>query len=247
MAPPEGAATRPAQAEPTKDEFAPGAGGLKRLTDSEFRNSVRDLLGDVAIGELERRIAGSTGSQKWEALSSPSLPTVDRSARGGGKRKLVVDASEMSGLLGARDRQRLEQHLSGIRQLESRLTASRQCSAPPNPAASGITRDTRSEAPKVVNDTMSDLLALAFACDLTRAASMVFTLPAAHAHYRHLGADMNDDFHDTICHTAPGDSSSQTRVHRGKILFTMANSMGANVTTLGAREGSVESGLSGST
>jgi hypothetical protein len=182
-----------------------------------------------------------------------------------------------------------------------------------------VTIDTRSEAPKAVNDMMSELLALAFACDLTRVASLVFTLPAAHVYYRHLGDDMNDDFHDTICHTDPGDSLSQTRVHRGvvytmqclatflerlralpegdgnlldnsliyvtsctswgkihaknewpvllagkaggalqgnvhyravgenlsKVLFSMANLMGANVTSLGAAEGLVESGLAG--
>jgi hypothetical protein len=232
---------------------------------------------------------------------------------------VVADATEMSALLGAADRQRLEQHLDGIRQIETRLSTTSQCVAPPSPATVGVTRDTRSEAPTAVNDMMSELLALAFACDLTRVASMVFTLPAAHVYYRHLGADMNDDFHDTICHTDPGDSASQTRVHRGviyamqclatflerlgsltegdgtlldhslvyvtsctswgkihakdewpvllagraggalqgnvhhrapgenlsKILFTMANVMGANVTTLGADEGLVDSGLSG--
>jgi hypothetical protein len=28
---------------------------------------------------------------------------------------------------------------------------------------------------------------------------------------------MNDDFHNTICHTDAGDSASQTRVHRGVV------------------------------
>ncbi|MEO8184632.1 MAG: DUF1552 domain-containing protein [Deltaproteobacteria bacterium] len=232
---------------------------------------------------------------------------------------VVADANEMRGLLGTVDRQRLEQHLDGIRQLETRLATPSQCVAPPNPATVGVTRDTRSEAPQAVSGMVSELLALAFACDLTRAASVVFTLPAAHVYYRHLGADMNDDFHDTICHTDPGDSTSQIRVHRGviftmqclsvllqrlrslpegdgtvldnsliyvtsctswgkvhakdewpvllagkaggalpgnvhyrapgenlsKMLFTIANLMGANVTSLGAREGLVESGLSG--
>jgi len=183
----------------------------------------------------------------------------------------------------------------------------------------GITRDTRSEAPLAISGMVSELLSIAFACDLTRVASVVFTLPAAHVYYRQLGTDMNDDFHDTICHTDPGDSASQTRVHRGvlhtmqclsvflqrlrslpegdgnvldnsliyatscvswgkvhakdewpvllagkaggalqgnvhyrtpgenlsKVLFTMANLMGAGVTSLGAAEGLVESGLSG--
>jgi hypothetical protein len=232
---------------------------------------------------------------------------------------VVADANEMRGLLGVADRQRLEQHLDGIRQLETRLATPIQCVAPPNPAALGVTRDTRSEAPMDVSEMVSELLALAFACDLTRAASVVFTLPAAHVYYRHLGDDMNDDFHDTICHTDPGDAASQVRVHRGviftmqclsiflqrlrslpegdgtlldnsliyvtsctswgkvhakdewpvllagkaggalqgnvhyrapgenlsKILFTMANLMGAGVTSLGAGQGLVESGLSG--
>ena len=231
----------------------------------------------------------------------------------------VVDANEMRGLLGMADRQRLDQHLDGIRQLEMRLAMPTQCVAPPNPATVGITRDTRSEAPIAISGMVSELLSIAFACDLTRVASVVFTLPAAHVYYRQLGADMNDDFHDTICHTDPGDSASQIRVHRGvlhtmqclsillqrlrslpegdgnvldnsliyvtscvswgkvhakdewpvllagkaggalqgnvhyrapgenlsKILFTMANLMGTNVTTLGAAEGLVESGLSG--
>jgi len=232
---------------------------------------------------------------------------------------VVEDAREMKALLGIADQQRLEQHLDGISQLERRLAAPPQCAAPASPQSVGVAIDSRSEAPEVVSDMMSELLALAFACDMTRAASVVFTLPAAHVYYRHLGDDMNDDFHDTICHTDPGDALNQTRVHRGvvhamqclatflerlrsltegdgnlldnsliyvtsctswgkihakdewpvllagkaggalqgnthyrapgenlsKVLFTMANLMGANVTSLGAAEGLVDSGLTG--
>jgi hypothetical protein len=43
----------------------------------------------------------------------------------------------------------------------------------------------------------------------------MFSLPAAHVYYRHLGSDMDDDFHDTICHTDPGDQSNQPRVDTG--------------------------------
>jgi hypothetical protein len=48
----------------------------------------------------------------------------------------------------------------------------------------------------------------------------MFSLPAAHVYYRHLAADMNDDFHDTICHTDAGDESNQPRVDTG-VLYTM--------------------------
>jgi hypothetical protein len=133
---------------------------------------------------------------------------------------VLADGAALKGSLGASDQTRLEQHLDGIRQLEMRLASMGTCTAPVDPKTQGVGKDTKSEAPKNVNDVMAELLALAFACDLTRSASMVFTLPAAHAYFRHLGADMNDDFHDTICHTDAGDNTSQTRVNRG-VIYTM--------------------------
>ena len=66
------------------------------------------------------------------------------------------------------------------------------------------------------------MLAVALAADITRNSSFVFTLPAAHVFYRSLGTDMNDDFHDTICHGDPGDNASQTRVHRGVVYAMQA-------------------------
>ncbi len=231
---------------------------------------------------------------------------------------VLADANELNGSLGVSDQKRLEQHMDGIRQLELRLSNLSLCKAPLDTTL-GVGKDTQSEAPKLVNDVMAELLAVAFACDLTRSASMVFTLPAAHVYYRHLGTDMNDDFHDTISHGDAGDNASQERVNRGvvytmqclatlleklsalpegdgsvltnsliyatsctswgkthaadewpvllagkaggalqgnfhlrapgenlsKVLFTMANLMGANVTQLGAAEGLVTSGLVG--
>jgi hypothetical protein len=56
---------------------------------------------------------------------------------------------------------------------------------------------------------------LALACEKTRVVSFMFSLPAAHVYYRHLASNMNDDFHDTICHTDAGDNSSQARVDTG--------------------------------
>jgi len=47
--------------------------------------------------------------------------------------------------------------------------------------------------------------------------SFMFSLPAAHVYYRHLATDMNDDFHDIICHGDAGDQSNQPRVDKGVI------------------------------
>jgi hypothetical protein len=62
---------------------------------------------------------------------------------------------------------------------------------------------------------MAELTALALACERTRVASFMLSVPAAHVYYRHLGNDMNADFHDTICHTDAGDASNQPRVDTG--------------------------------
>jgi hypothetical protein len=72
----------------------------------------------------------------------------------------------------------------------------------------------------MVNAAMADLSMLALACDRTRVLTFMFSLPAAHVYYRHLASDMNDDFHDTICHGDAGDQSNQPRVEKG-VLYAM--------------------------
>src|SRR5690606_22922698 len=121
------------------------------------------------------------------------------------------------------DKMRLTAHLNAIREIEQRLAATPvrpTVELPQDPSTLGIGKDSRSEAPASVNRVMAEMLATAFAADITRNASFVFTLPAAHVFYRSLGNDMNDDFHDTICHGDPGDNASQEPVHRG-VVYTM--------------------------
>ena len=84
-----------------------------------------------------------------------------------------------------------------------------------------VGKDTRSEAPPAVNTAMVELSALALACEKTRVLSFMFSLPAAHVYYRHLATNMNDDFHDTICHGDAGDQSNQPRVDTG-VLYAMS-------------------------
>jgi hypothetical protein len=65
------------------------------------------------------------------------------------------------------------------------------CVLPDEPT---IAADTRSEAPPEVNTIMAELTTLALSCERSRVATFTFSLPAAHVYYRHLSADMNDDF-----------------------------------------------------
>ncbi len=133
---------------------------------------------------------------------------------------VLADGAEINAQLGAADKARLASHLDAIRQIETQLSAMPTTSTitiPDDPQKAGITIDTKSEAPQTVNKVMAQMLAVALASDLTRNATFMFTLPAAHVFYRSAGSDMNDDFHDTICHTDPGDNAHQTRVDKGVI------------------------------
>jgi hypothetical protein len=68
------------------DEFAPGNGALKRLTEVEFRNTLRDLLGNVTIGELE--------PDSWfDGFAKVGSSVVSISANGVDKYWLAIDAA----------------------------------------------------------------------------------------------------------------------------------------------------------
>jgi hypothetical protein len=136
---------------------------------------------------------------------------------------VLQDGAALQQRLGAADKHRVDQHLEAIRAIERRLDSSPgigQPAACTNPTAPTIGKDGSSEAPPAVSTAMAELTALALACERTRVATFMFSLPAAHVYYRHLGSDMNDDFHDTICHTDAGDKSTQTRVDKG-VKYTM--------------------------
>lgn len=137
---------------------------------------------------------------------------------------VLQDGQNLQARLGATDRQRIEQHLEAIRAIEQRLEATAPTGMEPAACASltapTVGADRGSEAPPDVNTAMAELTTLALACERTRVASFMFSLPAAHVYYRHLAADMNDDFHDTICHGDAGDESNQPRVDAG-VMYAM--------------------------
>jgi len=132
---------------------------------------------------------------------------------------IIQDGASLQQRLGAADKQRVEQHLEAIRSIERRLDAAGpgagSLAACRSPTAPTVAKDNGSEAPPAVNTAMAELTTLALACEKTRVATFMFSLPAAHVYYRHLAADMNDDFHDTICHTDAGDKANQPRVDKG--------------------------------
>jgi hypothetical protein len=164
------------------------------------------------------------------ANATPPATTgdADQAAKLADVRKSVLDSILQDGAsleqrLGSADKQRVEEHLDAIRAIEMRLqsmpsgTTAPACTKPATPTTG---KDTKSEAPPAVNTAMSELSALALSCERTRVLSYMFSLPAAHVYYRHLDTDMNDDFHDTVCHGDAGDQANQPRVDKG-VLYAM--------------------------
>jgi hypothetical protein len=88
-------------------------------------------------------------------------------------RKSVLDvvkeeAADLQPRLGAADKRRLEQHLEGIRGIERQIQGGGGCKVDPNAALPTQIMDSFGEQTTAVNRAMSQLLALAMSCDLTR-------------------------------------------------------------------------------
>lgn len=157
--------------------------------------------------ELFERIFGAGFREPGEGgVVDPSL----------GLRRSVLDvvmddAARVRGRLGAADQVRLDDHLDGVRQLEQRLARLQEdppdlasCSRPGAPLESYPDVDGRPQL-SAVNRAMSDLLAMAFACDQTRVFAHFLTEPVSDALFP--GASTG---HHLLTHNEPG---SQPEVH----------------------------------
>lgn len=99
------------------------------------------------------------------------------------------DATSLSPTLTASDRARLDLHMTSIRELELRIAATGpMCTVPADPSTwvtDSVVNDEFGAAMNfnMFHDAMSELLAMALACDLTRVASYMYTGPAAFTRY----------------------------------------------------------------
>ncbi len=151
----------------------------------------------------------------WTELFGSYVPMNDPS---GELRVHVLDAVADSAKalhqqLGQLDRQRLEAHLDAVAALQKKIEA-----IPPacdKPAMPGV--DNQGGGPEplgLVSDAMSDLLCYAFACDLTRVASVMFLGGAAETVFSDIG---QGSVHHENTHN-PGSALEQ--VHQA-VLYIM--------------------------
>ena len=105
---------------------------------------------------------------------------------------VVGEASTLRGKLGRSDQAKLDQYLTGVRELEERITGpANVCRPSDRPESSGLTFPQRSRA-------MADLIAIAFECDLTRV--VTFMLGNAGANTVHSQIGVGEGHHELSHH-----------------------------------------------
>ncbi len=111
----------------------------------------------------------------WNTLFGEFLPGIDNR-----ERRLSIldyvkdDADRLRGQLGTVDNQRLDAHFQAIAELEQRISALPPSCELPSPPTETNAAVNGQEQLLEVNQVMADLLAMAFRCDITRVASMIF-------------------------------------------------------------------------
>jgi hypothetical protein len=132
------------------------------------------------------------------------------------------DARRLERRLGISDRQRMEQHLESLRSIERRLqvreklAASHTCRFPDPPPARDFGDGTAHEEKEAKNQVMSDLLAVALACNLTRVFSYEFSSTGSTAIYWEVG--VNEEAH-TVSHKEKDTGDEMPKITR----FIMQN------------------------
>jgi hypothetical protein len=146
----------------------------------------------------------------FDRLFSNTDPTESQEARERRKRLkhsvldyVKADASRLQQRLGARDRQKVEEYLTGIRDIEERLDGPSPavCEPPERPA--GVPSNVEAYV-----RVMLDIAAVAFACDVVRVGTFMLGNGGSGRSYPFLG--VNDAHHEISHHQ--GDATKQSKL-----------------------------------
>jgi hypothetical protein len=125
---------------------------------------------------------------------------------------VLEDTKRLQAKVGQNDRMRLNAHLAGLAQIRKQIEAiAPECAAPPAPSESNADMNGQ-EPTESVNKVMSDLLVLAFHCDITRVASVQFSGSVGYNVFHMLGQQQghHDLSHDGNANEAIDASTIKT-------------------------------------
>jgi hypothetical protein len=135
------------------------------------------------------------------------------------RRKSILDGvgtqfTRLSGRLGSADRQRLDAHLTAVREVESRLTTDLVVSNPSchDPTVSPVSA-TANDAFPMAGALQMDLLTMALACDITRVASLQWSRSVSQTRFTWLNITAG---HHDLSHrpdTEPDAVSNLTKIN----------------------------------
>ncbi|MCA9654276.1 MAG: DUF1552 domain-containing protein [Myxococcales bacterium] len=137
---------------------------------------------------------------------------------------VMEDAAQLKGRVSTNDGYRLDAHLDAVAQLRSQIDAlAPACEIPP-PTTQANDEVGGNEPLEEVNRAMSDLLALAFACDITRVASVQFTGSVGYTVYHMLGQSMghHDMTHDGGLNDAVDAATIETMANLAYLLEALS-------------------------
>jgi hypothetical protein len=131
------------------------------------------------------------------------------------RHKSILDAvggeyARIGARLGSADKQRLDAHLTAVREIETRLTTNLvennpACADPKVPAVAAQSND----AFPTVGGVQMDLLAMALACDLTRVASLQWSRSVSQVRFTWLGIP---DGHHDLSHRSDTDADAVNKL-----------------------------------
>ncbi len=149
----------------------------------------------------------------WQQLFGEFVPKPDdRALRLSILDAVREDVATLKTKLGAKDKQRLDAHLTSVGELESKImSAPPSCMIPDMPTEANM--DMNGQEPiTAVNNAMADLLAYAFTCDITRVASMLWIGGAAETTFAEI-----DDFNGHHNNSHDNSPAGLERINNGVI------------------------------
>jgi hypothetical protein len=151
----------------------------------------------------------------FDRLFSGTNPTETAEARARRKRLkhsvldyVKADAARIQAKVGARDKAKLDEYLSGVRDIEARLDAPEGAVCAPPSRPEGVPGDTQAYV-----RLMLDITATAFACDVTRVATFMLGNGGSGRSYPFLGVS---DAHHEISH----HQGDQAKIDKLQIIDT---------------------------